>query len=96
MSHGNNLTNAKAQQRGLPNYACVILAKLLGVPPIEVIAANELVTEKREERRAEWLPFVLGATPIQVALDAIAKATNAPAEMKMAPVREPFSDDLVV
>ena len=54
------------------------------------------MTEKREERRAEWLPFVLGATPIQVALDAIAKATNAPAEMKMAPVREPFSDDLVV
>ena len=53
------------------------------------------VTEKREERRAEWLPFVLGATPIQVALDAIAKAANAPAETKTAPVREPSSDDLV-
>lgn len=52
------LSDAKRGQRGLPNYACVILAKLIGEEPTRVIAASELVTEKKEERRKVWLPFV--------------------------------------
>ncbi len=53
------LSDAKAGKRGLPSIACVKLAQLLGVDPTTVIAASELVTEKKEDRRAFWLPFVL-------------------------------------
>ena len=63
LAHPNNLTDAKAQRRGLPNYACVILARLLGINPIEVVAANELVTEKRQERREIWQSIMNEAEP---------------------------------
>lgn len=53
-----NLANAKAGRRGLPGYACVRLAQLIGEDERRVIAASELVTEKNPERRAVWLPFV--------------------------------------
>lgn len=53
-----NLSNAKAGQRGLPVYACIRLARLIEVEPMEVIAASELVTEKKEDRKAVFLPFV--------------------------------------
>ncbi len=56
----NYLTDAKAGRCGLPAYACVKLAQLLGEDPTRVIAASELVTEKKDERRAVWLPFVQG------------------------------------
>ena len=84
-----NVTNAKAQRRGLPNYACVRLADLLSVERIEVIAASELVTEKNPERQKVWLPFVLAAEMRQLALDAQNAAPVAIAEMQTAPVREP-------
>jgi len=54
------LRNARNHTQGLPVYACVSLAKLLDVPPMEIIAASELVTAKTEERRALFLPFVKG------------------------------------
>ena len=53
-----NLTNAKAGKRGLPAYACIEMAALIGIDPLEAIAASELVTEKKENRRAVFLPFV--------------------------------------
>jgi hypothetical protein len=49
------MREAKNGKRGLPVYACVALAKLLEVPPMEIIAASELVTAKTEERRALFL-----------------------------------------
>jgi hypothetical protein len=52
------LTAAKGGRRGLPTYACVKLAQLIGEDERRVIAASELVTEKNPERRAVWLPFV--------------------------------------
>lgn len=55
------ISAAKTKKRGLPSFACVALAKLIDVPEIEVIAASELVTEKKPERRAIWTPFVQGA-----------------------------------
>ena len=88
---GNLMRDAKRHAKGIPNFACVKLAEMLDVPAIEVIAACELVTERREV----WRPLVQKASPVKTAKDAIAKATNAPAETKTAPVREPFSDDLV-
>lgn len=53
-----DLSGAKAGRRGLPGYACVRLAQLIGEDERRVIAASELVTEKNPERRAVWLPFV--------------------------------------
>lgn len=50
--------NAKAHQRGLPVYACIKLAELIDAEPLEIIAASELVTEKREDRKAVFRPFV--------------------------------------
>jgi hypothetical protein len=54
----NQITDAKAGRIGLPAYACVKLAQLIGEDERRVIAASELVTEKNPERRAVWLPFV--------------------------------------
>ena len=52
------LPRARAGRQGLPGYACVKLAQLIGEDERRVIAASELVTEKTPERRAVWLPFV--------------------------------------
>lgn len=71
----NNVTNAKRNARGLPIDACAKLAKLLGVPEIEVIAASELATEKKPEKRAFWLPFVEHAKAAAFVLT-LASVTN--------------------
>lgn len=90
------ITNAKAHRRGLPNYACVKLADLLGTERIEVIAASELVTEKNPERREVWLPFVLAAEARMLAANAQTNAApGATAETKTAPTGE-LSEKLVV
>lgn len=55
----NGLTDAKAGRRGLPAEACGKLADLIGVDRWTVLAASNLITEKNEEKRAYWAPFVL-------------------------------------
>lgn len=55
------LTAAKAGRRGLPAIACGKLAEILGIDRWTVIAASELVTEKNEEKRAYFSPFVLNS-----------------------------------
>lgn len=50
----NELSDAKGHRRGLPNHACVKLAKLTGHEPLNIIGASELVTEKKEEKREFW------------------------------------------
>lgn len=52
------ISAAKAQTRPLPIDAVVKLADYIGADLKAVIAANELVTEKKEEKRKYWLPFV--------------------------------------
>lgn len=49
-----NIRSAKAGTQGLPAYACVLIADLIGEDEILVIAASELATEKRANRRAIW------------------------------------------
>ena len=58
------LRNAKAGLQGLPDHICVKLADLIGVEPMTVIAASKLVTEKKEEVRKIWHPFVNRAAGI--------------------------------
>jgi hypothetical protein len=52
------ITAAKANRRGLPIDACIKLARLINADPLEVIAASELTTEKKPEKREFWRPFV--------------------------------------
>ena len=74
-----NIRAAKGGARGLPNYACVMIADLIGEERIAVIAASELVTEKKEERRRIWNPFVGRAASIFLGT-VILNMTPAPAE----------------
>lgn len=74
-----NLRNAKAGQQGIPTYACVLIAELIGIEEMTVIAASELVTEKKEERRKVWLPFVGRAAGLIFGV-VILNMTPAPAE----------------
>lgn len=53
----NTVTDAKAHRRGLPNDACIKLARLIEIDPLAIIAASELATEKKPERREFWLSF---------------------------------------
>jgi hypothetical protein len=48
------LRDAKSGRCGLPTYACVLIADLIGEEDITIIAASELTTEKHESRRAIW------------------------------------------
>lgn len=56
--HRVDVSQAKAGKKGLPGFACVRLAQIIGEDERAVWAASELVTEKNPERRAVWLPFV--------------------------------------
>lgn len=59
-----NLRSAKAGLQGLPDHVCVRLAELIEVEPMVVIAASKLVTEKKEEVRKIWRPFVARAASV--------------------------------
>ena len=59
-----NLRGAKAGLKGLPDHVCVRLAELIGEEPMTVIAASKLVTEKKEEVRKVWRPFVSRAAAV--------------------------------
>jgi hypothetical protein len=48
------IRDAKSGRCGLPTYACVMIADLIGEKHTTIIAASELVTEKKVERRAFW------------------------------------------
>lgn len=61
------LTNAKAHRSGIPNDAAVKLAQLLDVPAIDVIAASELATERKAEKREFWLSFANPAKSARLA-----------------------------
>jgi plasmid maintenance system antidote protein VapI len=51
------LRRVRVNRKGLPIDACIKLAKIIDADPLEVIAASELVTEKKPEKRAFWAPF---------------------------------------
>lgn len=59
-----NLRSAKAGLQGLPDHVCVRLAELIGEEPMTVIAASKLMTEKKEEVRKIWRPFVARAASV--------------------------------
>ena len=48
------MNEAKHHRRPLPLDAAIKLADYIGADRIAVISANELATEKKEEKRAFW------------------------------------------
>lgn len=74
-----NLRAAKSGKRGLPIAVCYQLAELIGVDERMVVAASELVTEKKPERRAVLLPFVAHALSV-IATSVILVVTPTPSQ----------------
>lgn len=71
-----NLTSAKMGRRGLPAIACGKLADILEIDRWTVVAASELVTERSEEKRAYFSPFVLNSiSSIATAIIALTLST---------------------
>lgn len=50
---------AKSHKRPLPTDAAIKLADFIGADRMAVIAANELATEKKEEKRTFWSSFLV-------------------------------------
>jgi hypothetical protein len=85
----NDLSSVKAGKRGLTMFACFKLAELTGIDVKKVIAASELITEKNEDKRAFFAPFVLnGIAPLASALVALS--------LTLAPEKSYASDSLYV
>lgn len=74
------LADAKAGRRGIPAPACFMLAQYLGIDPARVIAASELVTEKNEERRKVFYPFVMGRAAMIFATTALVGTIALPSD----------------
>lgn len=91
------ISGAKAQKRPLTAKAVVQLAEFIDADLKAVIAANELVTEKDEKKRAFWHPFVNHATAASVAL-AFSLVTNfvTPSPAEAAPLRYAEKIDFVL
>lgn len=71
------ISNVKAGKRPLPLDAVFKLADYIEADLKALIAANELVTEKKEEKRRFWSPFVEHAKAASFALGlTIALVTN--------------------
>lgn len=74
-----HLRSAKAGKRGLPVPICYLIAALIDEDERRVVAASELLTEKKPERRAVLLPFVSHALSIIMAA-VILNMTPTPSE----------------
>jgi len=61
------ISNVKAYKRPLPIDAVLKLADYINADLRTLIAANELVTERKEEKRAYWRPFVDHARAASIA-----------------------------
>ena len=55
-----NMSHAKAHKAKLPLDAVTRLADYITTDLKTLLAANELVTEKKEEKRAYWMHFAQG------------------------------------
>lgn len=80
--HPQALTDAKKGKCGLPTHACAKLAEITGNTFAEVVAASELATEKKPERREFWQKILGQSVTAGVVL--VAVLMNAPGEVQAA------------
>ncbi|WP_052877918.1 hypothetical protein [Chromobacterium subtsugae] len=57
MLKGNTLSQYMTGERIMDDFACIMVAKVLGIDGMEVIAAAQMEREKNDERRAIWEDF---------------------------------------
>lgn len=90
-----NISNSKAHKKPLPAKAIVQLADYIGADLKALIAANELVTEKDEKKRAFWEPFIHHAKAAGIAL-AVGLITSfvTPSPAQASDITVSQSDDL--
>lgn len=91
------ISKAKAHTRPLPAKAVVQLAEYINADLKAVMAANELVTEKDERKRAFWAPFVQHARTASAVL-ALASVTNfvTPSPAEAAPIANEYQTRFVL
>lgn len=92
-----NLGSARRGARSLPNDAVVKLAAITGEELGVLLAANELTTEKKEDKRRFWMNYLDHAKAACVAGAAgavITFATTSPAEA--APVQKTKTEQIAV
>lgn len=65
------MSRVKSGEKGLPIDAAVKLADYIGADLRSVVAENELITEKKPEKRAFWSPFVEHAKAAVLAVCAL-------------------------
>lgn len=51
------LSQYKTGERTMDDFACIMVAKTLGIDPMKIIAAAQEEREKNEERRGIWRDF---------------------------------------
>lgn len=93
------MSNIKAGKRPMPIDAVVKLADYIGADLRALIAANELVTERKEEKRAFWTPFTeLGRAAVFLLALLFACVTNfvTPTPANAAPVLKVAPQDFVL
>lgn len=73
-----NMSHAKSQRCKLPLDASIKLANYIKEDPIRVIAANELATEKKEEKKRYWQ--TLAASAVIAACSVTTFVTPSPAD----------------
>ena len=91
-----DLSNAKSHKKGLPDEALSKLADYIGTDYRILVAANKLVTEKNETKRAYWRPFVEHARAAMLAalvtcLGVVNFVTSTPAEASERGISSPDS-----
>lgn len=87
-------SDAKAGKRGLPVAACAMLADLIGADFREVVAASELATEKKEQRRVYWENFLERRAAVALLIIMGVVATPSPADA--APLTQSNSNSLYI
>lgn len=91
------LRDAKSGRCGLPVSVCYQIANLIGEDERVVVAASELVTEKKPERRAVLLPFVQHALSILIVIGAATVATLVtPSPAQAAPMTQAVDSTLYI
>ncbi|WP_374497406.1 hypothetical protein [Vogesella indigofera] len=54
---GSTLSQYKSGKQQMDDFACIMVARVLGLDPMEIIAACQEEREKSEERREFWKDF---------------------------------------
>ncbi len=85
---GSTLSQYKSGKQQMDDFACIMVARVLGLDPMEIIAACQEEREKSEERREFWKDFrktlgvqvvaglTLGALTMTMAPEAKASSNN--------------------